>query len=545
MKNFFYTISINVTIVLVILLAFEYTLPYFYYFNIEQATADPCEHPLDISYIDTQGPVLVRDTEVGFFLNPAEHYVNGHGFLGGCHLVEKEANELRIAVIGDSFTASIQVDIPKTWPELLKGVLAIEFPDKKITLYNFGVGGAGLDQQNEQLRVALEQYKPDIIVHNSYLGNDFTDSSFHLFNTRQVPHKQFASRNYLDINANNITKIDQRVDYYMVMNFLSALRGKNRLYLNGEPIDINFQWKWNDSNDLNDRFDISLQYKDELYTYVNHRAYPFKGYKGGKVALQIHFQNGGRDAFEVNVLRHDSQLFDWESRFMVASVKLMTVNDSIKSEEQLFVAPTESGELLESVSSKEIPPPKEPVNYPLWRTISFVGAVLDNFSGDEERDDSAIKFNFEPTGRLDRKVGVPYPYQIYMESLSQGIETELKLYEYYLKESIQLHGQSGKSVFATIPSAFSAVEEYWEQADEAYFSPVGIKANRIQPDLLFKVMAKKNNLDYISFSEYLQAYPKEYIKSLYDIKHRHFTLEGHRVYERFIRERIMTIINEA
>ncbi len=545
MKNFLYTLSINIAVIITILLVFEYTLPYFYYFNVEQGVADTCESPLNISYIDTQGPVLVRDTEIGFFLNPAEYYANGHGFLGDCHVIEKQKNELRIAVVGDSFTASVQVDISKTWPELLKGVLATKFPDKKVSLYNFGVGGAGLDQQNGQLRAALEKYNPDIIVQSTYLGNDFTDSSYYIFKRSQAPHKQFSLKNHLDIIGNDITKIDQRVDYYLMMNFMRALTDKNRLYLNGEPVDINSQWKWNDSKYLKDRFEVSLQYKNELFTYKSHRAYPLENFKAGKVALQISFESKNKKVMELDVLRHDSDLFDWKSRFMVASLKLIDANGTQSAEEQLFVAPTQQGVLFKNISTKETTPLKQSVIYPFWRSISFINAVLENYSDDKNKDDSALNFNFSSTRKIDEKIGVPYPYQIYMERLPQKIETDLKGYEYYLKESIQLHDQIDKSVFATIPSAFSAVEEYWEQADEAYFSPNGIKANRVQPDLLFKDMAKKNTLKYISFSEYIHAYPKGYIKTLYDIKHRHFTLEGHKVYERFIRERITPLINET
>ena len=69
-----------------------------------------CTNPLKYSFVDTRSPGLLRDKIFGHFLTPNLTSVNNNGFLFDC-FEQKNENDYNVILIGDSFTASIQVPI--------------------------------------------------------------------------------------------------------------------------------------------------------------------------------------------------------------------------------------------------------------------------------------------------------------------------------------------------------------------------------------------------------------------------------------------------
>ena len=108
--------------------------------------------------------------------------INQAGFRGTLPSKRPAKNTFRIAVLGDSFTESLQVDFSQTWIQglqrrmnrgdscsLLKG-------GRKAELLNFGVGGYGTGQALLTWRHQALLFFPEIVILAVYPGNDFTDN---------------------------------------------------------------------------------------------------------------------------------------------------------------------------------------------------------------------------------------------------------------------------------------------------------------------------------------------------------------------------------
>ncbi|UCE51433.1 MAG: SGNH/GDSL hydrolase family protein [Desulfobacterales bacterium] len=93
-------------------------------------------------------------------------YVDQHGFLtdGNILSCEKSADEIRIAFIGASTTATINLSFKENWPGYLGRLLENELPDKKVTIINAAVPGFNTAHSIANLALRVIPFEPDIVI---------------------------------------------------------------------------------------------------------------------------------------------------------------------------------------------------------------------------------------------------------------------------------------------------------------------------------------------------------------------------------------------
>lgn len=114
----------------------------------------------------------------GWFIQEGRDYVriNSDGLRDREHAVAKPPGTLRVAVVGDSFSAALQLPMEKTYWALLEGGLA-SCAGQPVEVINFGVGGYSTANELMTLRKQVWKYQPDIVLLQVYLGNDVVDNS--------------------------------------------------------------------------------------------------------------------------------------------------------------------------------------------------------------------------------------------------------------------------------------------------------------------------------------------------------------------------------
>jgi hypothetical protein len=142
----------------------------------------------------------------GFALRPGMqgHYqregesdvrINSDGLRDREHSKAKPADTVRIALLGDSFTEAMHVQMEQTFWSLLERKLSEcnAFPGKHVEVINFGVSGYGTAQELMTLRQKVWDYSPDIVMLAFTTFNDIYDNSRALSKTEEVPY--FVYRN--------------------------------------------------------------------------------------------------------------------------------------------------------------------------------------------------------------------------------------------------------------------------------------------------------------------------------------------------------------
>jgi hypothetical protein len=105
--------------------------------------------------------------------------INNDGLRDREHPEQKPENTLRIAVLGDSYTAALQVAVDMAFWSILEHRLNAcgLFGTKKIEVINFGVGGYGTAQELLTLQHRVWKYSPDIVLLAFFSGNDIRNNS--------------------------------------------------------------------------------------------------------------------------------------------------------------------------------------------------------------------------------------------------------------------------------------------------------------------------------------------------------------------------------
>ena len=130
------------------------------------------------------------DYDLGFALRPnaegwwrmeGEDYIriNSDGLRDRAHAREKPPATLRIAILGDSFSAAMQVPMEQTFWSILERELK-ECPvidQQNVEVINFGVDKYGTTQELLTLRHTVWSYSPDIVILAFFTGNDIRDNS--------------------------------------------------------------------------------------------------------------------------------------------------------------------------------------------------------------------------------------------------------------------------------------------------------------------------------------------------------------------------------
>lgn len=138
--------------------------------------------------------VYQADAVTGYTLRPgargrwsqegnARFSINRQGFHDRDWTPLPRPGTLRIAVMGDSFTESLQVEEGDSWVRLLPGALAAQpscpllraFPGGAETL-NFGVGGYGTGQSWLTWQHRARPLRPRLVLHAVYFENDLRDN---------------------------------------------------------------------------------------------------------------------------------------------------------------------------------------------------------------------------------------------------------------------------------------------------------------------------------------------------------------------------------
>lgn len=104
----------------------------------------------------------------------------------------------RIALIGDSFTESAQVELHKTFTSRLKDLLNDD-PKEYWEVQNFGVSDFGTAQELMVLERFALDYEPDLVILQVFPLNDITNNSL---SAAYVSSRQDTYRPYLDPDDN-------------------------------------------------------------------------------------------------------------------------------------------------------------------------------------------------------------------------------------------------------------------------------------------------------------------------------------------------------
>ncbi len=148
-------------------------------------------HPVFVTADERRG-MAHRPGASGWQRGEGEAYVriNSDGLRDREHSKAKPENTLRIAVLGDSNTAGIQVPLEKTFVAVMERELngCQALAGRKVEAINFGVSGYGTAQELITLRHHVWDYSPDLVVLAFTAGNDITDNSRALAYNPNVPY---------------------------------------------------------------------------------------------------------------------------------------------------------------------------------------------------------------------------------------------------------------------------------------------------------------------------------------------------------------------
>ena len=119
--------------------------------------------------------------------------INNHGFRDRDHEIEKPANTLRIAVLGDSFAEARQVDMGSAFWAVMERELSgcSSFAGKDVEVLNFGVGGYGTASELMTLRHRVWQYSPDVVLLAFTTYNDIADNYPPFKGAEEIPYFKF------------------------------------------------------------------------------------------------------------------------------------------------------------------------------------------------------------------------------------------------------------------------------------------------------------------------------------------------------------------
>jgi hypothetical protein len=149
---------------------------------------------------NTTPPLMERDLEVGQrYLRRFEGIVldeesgrkvllrlNRDGLRGGDLPPEKPPGVRRVALFGDSVIASVAVDEEKTAAGQLERLLNQSSGGARWEVMNCGVSGSNTGQEMLLYREVVSRYHPDVVLCVFFVGNDLSDNSSRLSNSRRI-----------------------------------------------------------------------------------------------------------------------------------------------------------------------------------------------------------------------------------------------------------------------------------------------------------------------------------------------------------------------
>ncbi|MEA5500655.1 MAG: SGNH/GDSL hydrolase family protein [Limnoraphis robusta] len=130
-------------------------------------------HP-DLGWVNRPGASGIWEQEGKAYIE-----INIEGLRDNIHPKTKAKDAVRIAVLGDSFTLAVQVDVKQTYWSVIENELKScqGLKGKTVEVMNFGVDGYGTAQELLMLREKVWDYNPDIVILSFFIGNDIIDNS--------------------------------------------------------------------------------------------------------------------------------------------------------------------------------------------------------------------------------------------------------------------------------------------------------------------------------------------------------------------------------
>jgi len=135
------------------------------------------ENGLRLAGVNYDASFYRLEREFGYVLRPGaegwnvkehENYVriSSQGLRDREHTLQRPANVIRIAVVGDSFAEAREVDQDATYWSVMERELNRSLPvgSPRIEVINFGVDGYGLAQEYMVIKRRIWQYDPQIII---------------------------------------------------------------------------------------------------------------------------------------------------------------------------------------------------------------------------------------------------------------------------------------------------------------------------------------------------------------------------------------------
>jgi hypothetical protein len=112
---------------------------------------------------------------------------NGLGFRDRDHAPDKPDGQVRIAVLGDSFSAAVQVPLEETWWRVLEGLLHgggcgghgadIVAGAAPVEVLSFAVSGYSPAQSLLAFRHEARRFAPDLVLLELFVGNDLIEGT--------------------------------------------------------------------------------------------------------------------------------------------------------------------------------------------------------------------------------------------------------------------------------------------------------------------------------------------------------------------------------
>jgi hypothetical protein len=109
---------------------------------------------------------------------PALIQINSDGLRDAEHAIEKPANTLRIAVLGDSYAEAMQVPLEQAFWRVMQDELGAcpRLAGTQVEVINFGVSGYGTVQELLTLQHKVWKYAPDVVLLAFLTGNDIRNN---------------------------------------------------------------------------------------------------------------------------------------------------------------------------------------------------------------------------------------------------------------------------------------------------------------------------------------------------------------------------------
>jgi len=182
---------------------------------------------------DSHVGAVLRPGVEGWFEGEGRAYVriSSAGLRDREHSIEKPKDVYRLAVLGDSYSEAMQVDVKDAFWSVLEDKLTrcAYQPGKRIEVINFGVSGFGTAQEYLMLESAAMRYRPDLVLLQFMNGNDVTDNSIALNAERMRPYFLLDRRRELVLDASfAATEVFQRQSS-VLMGFVRSTADYSRV----------------------------------------------------------------------------------------------------------------------------------------------------------------------------------------------------------------------------------------------------------------------------------------------------------------------------